>query len=78
MENKHLDLRIIHMDIMVNGELHVFSDRKNLHDLVQELNFINENIAIAINNNIIPKNKYLSTWLNNRDSVEIVMAFYGG
>lgn len=66
------------MDIMVNGEPHVFNDRKNLHELIQELNLNNENIAVAINNNIIPKNKYLSTWLNNKDSVEIVMAFYGG
>ncbi len=66
------------MQIILNGNYYNLSERQTLHDLVQILKCDYNNIAIAINQTIIPKSKYLDIWLNDNDQVEIVTAYQGG
>ncbi len=66
------------MQIILNGTKHIIEERTTLHDLTSTLNILNSKIAIAVNDDIIPKSHYLNTWLNDNDRVEIVTAFQGG
>ena len=66
------------MQILLNGKTHNIDDRMTLHDLVLQLNYEKGNFAIAINMEVIPQGRYLYTWLQANDNVEIVTAFYGG
>ncbi|MDQ5920664.1 MAG: ThiS family [Pseudomonadota bacterium] len=66
------------ISIILNGISYSLQERTTLHDLLNNLGFNKGNIAIAINNNIIPKAKYLEVWLQENDKVELVTAFQGG
>jgi sulfur carrier protein len=66
------------MQIILNGNIHPLNNRTTLHDLVSSLNCNNGKIAVAVNQNIIPRSSYLNTWLDDGDRVEIVTAFQGG
>jgi sulfur carrier protein len=66
------------MQIILNGTKHIIEERITIHDLISTLNIVNNKIAIAVNDDIIPKSRYLNTWLNENDKVEIVIAFQGG
>lgn len=66
------------MQIILNGNSYNLQERMTLHDLVNELKCNNGSIAIALNQNVIPKTKYLDIWLKEHDKVEIVTAFQGG
>ena len=66
------------MQIILNGNNHILEDRITLDDLLKKIYISNNKIAIAINNEIIPRSNYLHTWLKENDNVEIVTAFQGG
>lgn len=66
------------MQILLNGKTHEIKDKMTLYDLVQELSFDKGSFAIAINAEVIPQGRYLYTWLQANDQIEIVTAFYGG
>lgn len=64
--------------IKINKKEHQFSKTSSLKDILDQLDIVQNGIAIAINQNIIPKHKWHSTLLNNLDSLLIITATQGG
>lgn len=66
------------MEITVNNELKVI-DNASLSALINQLlGDKTKGVAIAINQNIIPKTNWESTFLREKDSVLIIKATQGG
>lgn len=68
------------MKIKLNGTETIFEGSINLKDFVEYS--LNKNdptgVAVALNDMIIPKSKWVETEINENDSVEIVQAVQGG
>ncbi len=66
------------MQILLNGELLGVADKLSIAALVEQLGLSGKRIAIEMNENIVPRSTYASTFLNDGDRVEIVHAIGGG
>ena len=66
------------MNITVNGKIQPIEDSKSLSDLIAEINPSNISIAVAVNGEIIPKDNYPKTILNDMDIIEVVRPVGGG
>ena len=68
------------MKIKINGEEKVFENELSLKELVEnELNSREpKGVAVAINYNIVPKQKWSETKVKENDEIEIVQAVQGG
>ncbi|MGA2667451.1 MAG: sulfur carrier protein ThiS [Ignavibacteria bacterium] len=68
------------MKIKVNGEKQTLQEQMNLYDFLNlQLNGEDtKGIAIALNFNIIPRQKWETTFINEDDEIEIVHAVQGG
>lgn len=68
------------MKIKLNGEDKILNNQLSLYDFVIENMNGKEpkGIAVALNERIIPKQKWESVTINENDSVEIVHAVQGG
>ncbi len=67
------------MKITINGE-EILTQQKSLNTLLKEHNFnVNEGgFAVAVNDTVIPKNKFNDFTLSDEDHIEIVRAAQGG
>lgn len=63
--------------IRVNGEEKAYEQGMTLMELIEKMSFMPQRVAVEINLEIIPKNKYEETIINDNDEIEIV-AFMGG
>ena len=68
------------MKIKINGEEKVFKNELSLKELVEnELNSGEpKGVAVALNYNIVPKQKWNETKVKENDEIEIVQAVQGG
>ncbi len=66
------------MTLTLNGELLEVVDDSNAHDLIVQLGYENQRIALEINEAIIPKSKHTEFALNAGDKIEIIKAVGGG
>jgi sulfur carrier protein len=68
------------MKIKINGEAKVIENELSLKELVEnELNSAEpKGVAVALNYNIVPKQKWNETNVKENDEVEIVQAVQGG
>lgn len=67
------------MTIWVNQKEHSFDTPLTLSSLIQQLGKAKKTgIAIAVNNNVIPKNNWSDLMLKNQDKVTIITATQGG
>jgi len=66
------------MILTLNGESLEVADNLNAHDLVIQLGYENQRIALEVNEAIIAKSKHLEFTLNEGDKVEIIKAVGGG
>ena len=66
------------MKIQLNGEIQLIEESKSLFDLLSEINPSNISIAVAVNGEIIPKDDYPKTILNDMDIIEVVRPVGGG
>ncbi|MEW7280718.1 sulfur carrier protein ThiS [Aquimarina sp. 2201CG1-2-11] len=66
------------MTINVNNQPHSVSESITLTEVVAQLNIISAGIAIAINNEIISKDRWNATNLKEQDQVIIIKATQGG
>jgi thiamine biosynthesis protein ThiS len=68
------------MKIKVNGEKQTLQEQMNLYDFLNlQLNGEDtKGIAVALNLNIIPRQKWETTLINEDDEIEIVHAVQGG
>ncbi|MBX7147822.1 sulfur carrier protein ThiS [bacterium] len=66
------------MDIVVNGNHQKVEHGTSLLALLEHLQVNHSNIAIAINENIVPKSEYTTKLLNHDDKIEIIRPVGGG
>jgi thiamine biosynthesis protein ThiS len=64
--------------IFVNGEGRKVAASTNLLELLTQLDLGNRRIAVELNQEIISRSSFASTFLYNDDRVEIVHAIGGG
>lgn len=66
------------MRLSINGENKDFANSINLAELLEILKVEVNGVAIAINMEIVSRNTYKETILNDGDEIEIVRAVGGG
>lgn len=66
------------MRLTLNGESLEMTDNLNAHDLIVQLGYENQRIALEVNETIIAKSKHAEFTLNEGDKVEIIKAVGGG
>ncbi len=68
------------MKIIINGASKNIFDDASLIDLLTELKISNDKqgMAIALNQDVIPKSKWTLTKIKENDRVEIIQAVQGG
>jgi sulfur carrier protein len=66
------------MILLVNGENLEIDAHANAHDLITQLGYQDQRIALEVNEAIIPKSKHLEFDLNEGDKIEIIKAVGGG
>jgi len=66
------------MILLVNGESLEIDNHSNAVDLIMQLGYQNQRIALEVNEAIIPKSKHLEFDLNEGDKIEIIKAVGGG
>lgn len=63
--------------VKVNGEI-IDASGKSIAELLEEMNFPDERVAVELNEMIVPRSTYSEKLLNDGDSVEIVRFVGGG
>jgi len=66
------------MKIMVNGTLININHPVSLLELLKDLNYSNQKIAVELNNEIIPRSSYANKIIVAEDRIEIIVAVGGG
>ncbi|GGX08002.1 sulfur carrier protein ThiS [Aquimarina muelleri] len=66
------------MTINVNNQLQSISENSSIENLLEQLNMVTNGIAVAINNQIISKETWKKTFLQQEDQVTIIQATQGG
>ena len=66
------------MQIQLNGENHELAETRTLEELVRELSLTPQRVAIELNRNVVRRDQWAQTILNEGDRVEIVHFVGGG
>jgi sulfur carrier protein len=66
------------LDIELNGAAHRLSAETSLHDLVESLGLAGQKVALAVNRQVVPRERWRDTHLQARDRVDVVRAIGGG
>ncbi len=64
--------------IVFNNKPTELESDTSLQEFVDKNGMIPTNIAIAVNNSVVPKEKWENTIINNGDNLLIIKAYYGG
>ena len=66
------------MQVRINGKGREVPGESTLEELVRELSLSPQRIAIELNRNVVPRNHWSETTLNDGDRIEIVHFVGGG
>ena len=66
------------MEIYLNGTKHELGDAHSVAALVAQLNLTGKAIAVAVNRNVIARQRWEEFQLNANDHVDVVRAIGGG
>jgi thiazole synthase len=66
------------MTISVNGQARAAAEGTTLGDLIAELGIRREGIAVARNDDVVPRSTLDATPLRDGDAIEIIAAVAGG
>jgi sulfur carrier protein len=66
------------MQIHVNGTLHEVAEVLSLNDLLELLELGGKRIAVEVNQELVPRSRFLEHRLSDQDRVEIIQAVGGG
>lgn len=66
------------MQIELNGVNTDIQDNASIVDLLTTLGFINQRVAVEVNQQVIPRGEHISFILSASDKVEIIQAVGGG
>lgn len=64
--------------IVFNNKSTELESDTSLQEFVDKNGMIPTNIAIAVNNSVVPKEKWENTIINDGDTLLIIKAYYGG
>jgi len=66
------------MKLQINGEARDFTSPLSLASLVEQLGMKHDRVAVELNRNIVPREKWAETHLDDGDRLEIVHFVGGG
>jgi|Wag4MinimDraft_12_1082652.scaffolds.fasta_scaffold00050_19 sulfur carrier protein len=66
------------MKIVVNGENHILEESLTIRELIGKFGINTETVVVELNKQIVAKENFGSTKLNDSDKVEIVHFVGGG
>lgn len=66
------------IEIKVNGKSRELNDSICLKEFLATEGVVETNVAVAVNNRVVPKPNWESTTINDGDQVVIIKASYGG
>lgn len=66
------------MQVIINGEKQILKDDISLIDILKILNIQEKVVAIALNTDIIKKDKWENTIVHNNDTLELLQFVSGG
>ena len=66
------------MKLIINGEDKNFPSSLTLHSLVEQLGMKHDRVAVELNLNIVPRERWAETNLKDGDRLEIVHFVGGG
>jgi thiamine biosynthesis protein ThiS len=66
------------MTLTINGEERAFTSLSTLADLVTQLGMKPDRVAIELNRELVPRDRWPATQLSDRDRLEIVHFVGGG
>ena len=66
------------MEVTLNSEKHTIDDNSSVANLIARLYDTDKGMAVAVNNTLIPRDKWHSHKLADNDDVIIIKAAYGG
>jgi sulfur carrier protein len=66
------------LEIELNGAAHALPADTSLHDLVESLGLAGQKLALAVNRQVVPRERWRDTLLSARDRVDVVRAIGGG
>ncbi|KQY13536.1 thiamine biosynthesis protein ThiS [Massilia sp. Root133] len=66
------------LEIELNGAAHALPADTSLHDLVESLGLAGQKLALAVNRQVVPRERWRDTPLQARDRVDVVRAIGGG
>ena len=66
------------MDITINGESRQLTDIQTVSDLLAQLGYQNQRLAVELNGEIVPKSQHDTAAIKNGDTLELVVAVGGG
>lgn len=66
------------MTLTINGENRNFTSVSTVSDLVSELGMKADRVAIELNRDLLPRDRWISTQLSDGDKLEIVHFVGGG
>lgn len=64
--------------IELNGEAHQIARNRSLQDLIDSLQLQGQTLAVAVNRQVVTKQKWIERKLEANDRVDIVRAIGGG
>ena len=66
------------MEVIVNNKATVISESATLEQLISELNILSTGMAMAVNKQLIPRTRWKTFSLTEKDEVVIIKAVCGG
>ncbi|MCT4601236.1 MAG: sulfur carrier protein ThiS [Marinifilaceae bacterium] len=66
------------MKVIINQKEKDICESMNIDELIKNERISNSGLAIAVNQNIIPKNKWALHLLKENDNIMIIRASHGG
>ena len=66
------------MTLIINGQAMVFDDNNSIQEILDILNIESKVVAIALNSNLVQKERYDDTFPNDSDRIELLQFVGGG
>lgn len=66
------------MQVKVNGTFYDFNDNISLENIINQLNISSQNIIAEVNGNVITKEKFNKTVIENNSVIELIKFVGGG
>ncbi len=66
------------IEISLNGQLREVNEKLALAQLLEDLGYRCEKVAVAINSEFVPRADYANTFLRAGDAIDVVQPVQGG